>query len=118
MPTNRNADSHPNPRGRACLGHPRLTCFSGLKTWVPGTRPGTGLKCAPAFKRLVHGKPVGRPRLGRARLRGQRRADQMAAVTRALEEFIARRRQKRLLELMGKLEWDEGFDYKVERTRL
>ncbi len=42
----------------------------------------------------------------------------MAAVTRALEEFIARRRQKRLLELMGKLEWDEGFDYKVERTRL
>ena len=27
-----------------------------------------------------------------------------AAVTKALEEFIARRRQKRLLELMGKLE--------------
>ena len=29
-----------------------------------------------------------------------------AAVTRALEEFIARRKQKRLLDLMGKLEWD------------
>ena len=29
-----------------------------------------------------------------------------AAVTRALQEFIARRSQKRLLELMGKLEWD------------
>ena len=40
-----------------------------------------------------------------------------AAVTKALEEFIARRRQKRLLELMGKLEWDEGFDYKAERAR-
>ncbi|NJD31659.1 MAG: type II toxin-antitoxin system VapB family antitoxin [Gammaproteobacteria bacterium] len=40
-----------------------------------------------------------------------------AAVTRALEEFIARRRQKRLLDLMGKLEWDPGFDYKRERTR-
>ena len=40
-----------------------------------------------------------------------------AAVTKALEEFIARRRQKRLLELMGKLEWDESFDYKAERTR-
>ena len=40
-----------------------------------------------------------------------------AAVTKALEEFIARRRQKRLLELMGKLEWDKGFDYKAERTR-
>jgi hypothetical protein len=40
-----------------------------------------------------------------------------AAVTKALEEFIARRRQKRLLELMGKLEWDEAFDYKAERSR-
>ena len=40
-----------------------------------------------------------------------------AAVTRALEEFIARRGQKRLLELMGKLEWDTSFDYKAERSR-
>ena len=40
-----------------------------------------------------------------------------AAVTRALEEFIARRRQRRLLDLMGKLEWDPGYDYKTERTR-
>lgn len=40
-----------------------------------------------------------------------------AAVTRALEEFIARRRQKRLLDLMGSLEWDKTFDYKAERSR-
>ena len=40
-----------------------------------------------------------------------------AAVTRALQEFIARRKQKRLLELMGQLEWDEGFDYKANRSR-
>jgi hypothetical protein len=40
-----------------------------------------------------------------------------AAVTRALEEFIARRKQKHLLDLMGKLEWDTEFDYKVERSR-
>ena len=40
-----------------------------------------------------------------------------AAVTRALEEFIARRKQKRLVDLMGKLEWDESFDYKAERSR-
>ena len=40
-----------------------------------------------------------------------------AAVTRALEEFIARRQQKRLLDLMGKLEWDHSFDYKAERSR-
>jgi Arc/MetJ family transcription regulator len=40
-----------------------------------------------------------------------------AAVTRALEEFVTRRSQKRLVELMGKLEWDESFDYKAERSR-
>jgi len=40
-----------------------------------------------------------------------------AAVTRALEEFIARRNQKRLVDLMGKLEWAESFDYKAERSR-
>jgi hypothetical protein len=41
-----------------------------------------------------------------------------AVVTRALEEFIACRRQKCLLELMGKLEWDESFDYKSGRSAL
>jgi hypothetical protein len=40
-----------------------------------------------------------------------------AAVTKALQEFIARRRQKRLLDLMGKLEWDSSYDYKGERRR-
>jgi len=39
------------------------------------------------------------------------------AVTKALQEFIARRRQKRLLELMGKLEWDCAYRYKAERAR-
>ncbi len=33
-----------------------------------------------------------------------------AAVTKALREFIARREQRRVLELMGKLEWDKSFD--------
>ena len=40
-----------------------------------------------------------------------------AAVTRALEEFIARRAQKRIVELMGKLEWDPAYDYTAERSR-
>jgi hypothetical protein len=40
-----------------------------------------------------------------------------AAVTKALEEFIARRRQKGILQLMGKLEWDSDYDYKKERAR-
>jgi hypothetical protein len=40
-----------------------------------------------------------------------------AAVTRALEEFIARREQANILKLFGKLEWDSGYDYKRERSR-
>ena len=40
-----------------------------------------------------------------------------AAVTKALQEFIGRRRQKRLLDLLGQLEWDDSYDYKAERTR-
>ena len=40
-----------------------------------------------------------------------------AAVTKALQEFIARRRQKRLVDLMGALEWDASYDYKAERER-
>ena len=40
-----------------------------------------------------------------------------AAVTKALQEFIARREQRHLLELFGKLEWDADYDYKVERSR-
>jgi Arc/MetJ family transcription regulator len=40
-----------------------------------------------------------------------------AAVTRALEEYVARRKQKHVAELMGKLAWDESYDYKSERFR-
>lgn len=40
-----------------------------------------------------------------------------AAVTRALQEFIARRQQRRVADLLGKLQWDESFDYKAERKR-
>jgi hypothetical protein len=40
-----------------------------------------------------------------------------AAVTKALEEFIARREQKRLLELFDSLDWDPDYDYKKERSR-
>jgi len=40
-----------------------------------------------------------------------------AAVTKALQEFVARRQQKRVLELVGRLEWDPRFNYKAERER-
>jgi Arc/MetJ family transcription regulator len=40
-----------------------------------------------------------------------------AAVTLALQEFIARREQRKLLDLVGALDWDDSFDYKAERSR-
>ena len=40
-----------------------------------------------------------------------------AAVTRALQEFIARREQRRIAEPFGTLEWDASFDYKASRSR-
>ena len=40
-----------------------------------------------------------------------------AAVTKALEEFIQRREQKRILELFGKIDWDPTYDYKAARKR-
>jgi hypothetical protein len=40
-----------------------------------------------------------------------------AAVTKALKEFIARREQRRLLQLFEKFDWNPDFDYKSERSR-
>ena len=40
-----------------------------------------------------------------------------AAVTLALQELVARREQRRLLELFDSLDWDPTFDYKAERSR-
>ena len=40
-----------------------------------------------------------------------------AVVTKALEEFIARRQQKGLLDLFGKLQWESSYDYKAGRGR-
>jgi len=44
-------------------------------------------------------------------------ATKKAAVTQALEEFIARHEQRHITELFGTLEWDDTFDYKTERDR-
>ncbi len=38
-----------------------------------------------------------------------------AAVTRALEEFVARREQREILDLFGKVDWDPTYDYKAAR---
>jgi Arc/MetJ family transcription regulator len=39
------------------------------------------------------------------------------AVTLALQEFIAKRKQRRLLDLFGTLEWNAEFEYKRSRSR-
>jgi len=36
---------------------------------------------------------------------------------RALQEFIARREQRRLAEPFGELGWDSGYDHQAERSR-
>lgn len=50
-----------------------------------------------------------------AKVSGER--TKKAVVTKALPEFIARREQRRVVELMDKLEWDDSFCYKAERSR-
>lgn len=40
-----------------------------------------------------------------------------ATVNKALREFVARRERKGLVDLFGTLDWDEGYDYKSERSR-
>jgi hypothetical protein len=57
------------------------------------------------------------PKLVDRALRVSGEKTKKAPVTRALQEFIARRSQKRLIELMGKLQWDDSYDYKAERSR-
>jgi Bacterial antitoxin of type II TA system, VapB len=40
-----------------------------------------------------------------------------AVIKTALEEFIAKRSGKSLLELFGTVDWDDSCDYKAERRR-
>ncbi|NCP02897.1 MAG: type II toxin-antitoxin system VapB family antitoxin [Deltaproteobacteria bacterium] len=38
-----------------------------------------------------------------------------AVVTEALEEYIQRRKQKNILELFNKIEYEKDYDYKGQR---
>jgi hypothetical protein len=40
-----------------------------------------------------------------------------AVLTKALEEYIARRSPKRILQLAGKLDWDPAYNHKRPRSR-
>jgi Arc/MetJ family transcription regulator len=40
-----------------------------------------------------------------------------ATITQALEEYVQRRKQARILELFGKVDFDPKYDYKQQRRR-
>jgi Arc/MetJ family transcription regulator len=49
------------------------------------------------------------------RIGGQR--TKKATVTEALEEYIQRRKQAKILKLFGTVEFDPTYDYKKQRRR-
>jgi hypothetical protein len=56
-------------------------------------------------KLLVEAKRIGKHRSKRE------------AVNAALSEYILRRKQLGILDLVGKVEWDPTYDYKAQRRR-
>lgn len=45
------------------------------------------------------------------------KATKKATVTEALQEYIDRRKQARLVELFGTIDYDAAYDYKKQRRR-
>jgi len=50
------------------------------------------------------------------RIGGQR--TKKATVTEALREYILRRRQQKILDIFGTVDFDPEYDYKAQRLRL
>lgn len=53
----------------------------------------------------------------RARKAGGHRTKK-ATVTEALEEYIQRRKQAKIVRLFGTVDFDKGYDYKKQRRRI
>ena len=49
--------------------------------------------------------------------RAGRHKTKKEAVSAALEEYIRRRKQLRILDAFGKFDFDPAYDYKVERRK-
>jgi Arc/MetJ family transcription regulator len=45
------------------------------------------------------------------------RQTKKATVTQALQEYVQRRKQAKLLDLFGKVDFDPTYDYKRQRRR-
>lgn len=52
----------------------------------------------------------------RAKMLGGHRTKR-EAVNKALADYIARHERLKILDLVGKVEWDPHYDYKKERRR-
>lgn len=40
-----------------------------------------------------------------------------AVVEEALQEYVTRRKQLQIVDVFGTIDYDEGYDYKVQRRR-
>lgn len=40
-----------------------------------------------------------------------------AVVNEALEEYVRRRKQVKIIDLFGKVRFDEAYDYKLQRSK-
>jgi Arc/MetJ family transcription regulator len=49
--------------------------------------------------------------------RAGRHQTKKETVTAALREYVAKRKQRRILSLFGTIDYDPSYDYKRERTR-
>lgn len=54
--------------------------------------------------------------LGRALKLGGRKTKR-ETVNEALEEYVRRREQAKVIELFGTIDYDQGYDYKQQRRR-
>ena len=45
------------------------------------------------------------------------KATKKATVTEALQEYIGRRKQARIIDLFGAIDYDPKYDYKTQRRR-
>jgi hypothetical protein len=46
-----------------------------------------------------------------------RHRSKKAAVIEALQEYVARRKQMKVLDLFGSIEYAKGYDYRKQRRR-
>ncbi len=90
--------------------------FSGRRARIRpaacGSRRTTGCTCVArcvAFLVLPTNLALDDRLVAEAKRLGRHKSKR-AAVNEALEEYVARRRQRRILDLFGRLEWDDDYD--------